>query len=75
MNYFKVQYYKICLDEGGFFGAADGLSELVRGGRTGWQRAAVAPKVASSPRATIRRPPCGQASSIPAAGPEHTTTK
>ena len=34
--------------------AADGLSPVVRGGREGCQRAAVAPKVASSPRG--RRP-------------------
>jgi hypothetical protein len=41
------------------FGAVAGLSALVRGGRAWWQRAAVAPHVASSPRATRRRPPCG----------------
>jgi hypothetical protein len=45
-----------------------GLSGLLRAGRAGQQRSAVAPKVASSPRAAIRRPPCGVASSIPAAG-------
>jgi hypothetical protein len=48
--------------------AAGGLSGLLRGCRTGWQRAAVAPDVASSPRASCRRHPCGVASSIPAAG-------
>ena len=45
-----------------------GLSGLLRAGRAGQQWAAVAPKVASSPRAAIRRPSCGVASSIPAAG-------
>jgi len=45
-----------------------GLSGLLRAGRAGQQRSAVAPKVASSPRAAIRRPSCGVASSIPAAG-------
>jgi len=49
-------------------GAADGLSPVVRGGRAGCQRSAVAPKVASSPRGSGRRPPCGQPGSIPAAG-------
>jgi hypothetical protein len=49
-------------------GAADGLSPVVRGGRAGCQRAVVAPKVASSPRGSGRRPPCGQPGSIPAAG-------
>jgi len=48
--------------------AADGLSPVVRGGRAGCWRAAVAPKVASSPRHSGRRPPCGQPGSIPAAG-------
>jgi len=50
------------------FWAADGLSPVVRGGRAGCCRAAVAPKVASSPRHSCRRPPCGQPGSIPAAG-------
>ena len=50
-----------------FSGAATGLSGLLRAGRAGQQRSAVAPKVASSPRAAIRRPSCGVASSIPAA--------
>ena len=45
-----------------------GLSGLLRAGRAGQQRSAVAPKVASSPRAAIRCPSCGVASSIPAAG-------
>jgi hypothetical protein len=52
----------------GGVGAAGGLSPVVRGVRAGCQRAAVAPKVASSPRGSGRRPPCGQPGSIPAAG-------
>jgi len=51
-----------------FIWAADGLSQVVRGGQTGWLRAAVAPNVASSPRASYRWPPCAQPCSIPAAG-------
>ena len=42
-----------------FIGAVTGLSALVRGGLAWWQRAAVAPRVASSLRATKRHAPCG----------------
>jgi hypothetical protein len=44
----------------GLFWAAGGLSRVVRVGLAGCLRAAVAPKVASSPRGSIRRPTCGQ---------------
>jgi hypothetical protein len=44
----------------GLFWAAAGLSRVVRVARAGCLRAAVAPKVASSPRGSIRLPPCGQ---------------
>jgi hypothetical protein len=44
----------------GLFWAAAGLSWVVRVGRAGCLRPAVAPKVASSPRGSIRWPTCGQ---------------
>ena len=51
-----------------FFGRVFGLSPVVRGCRPRPQRGTGAPKVASAPRGPMPFRPCGQASSIPAAG-------